>query len=261
MLLSIIIFVFLSFNNAAPQENTKSNLNYNRIVGGTSARIADYPFIASLQLDRQHFCGAAILSSRYLLTAAHCTDTILPRELRVRVGSSYHKLGGQIHLVAKIHQHPRYNEMTLDYDISILELTTDITNPRVRTIKPVNKTPAAGTMAEVIGWGTKQRVFARRREPTFANKVRAVKVPIVAQSLCRLAYYAEMIITDNMLCAGYLGYGRKDSCQGDSGGPMVVADQLVGVVSWGFGCGDGQYPGVYTDVASLQEFIRSVIEH
>lgn len=254
------MFVFLLFNNAAPQENTKSNLYYHRIVGGTPARIADYPFIAALLLNRNHFCGAAILSSKYLLTAAHCTHRLLPRELKVRVGSSYHKLGGQIHSVVKIHQHPLYTERIVDYDISILELTTDITNTKVRTIKPANKTPAAGSMAEVIGWGTKQRVFARRRERTFANKVRAVKVPIVAHSLCRLAYYPEPI-TDNMLCAGYLGYGRKDACQGDSGGPLVVADQLVGVVSWGLGCADGRYPGVYADVAVLQAFIRSVISN
>jgi secreted trypsin-like serine protease len=44
-----------------------------------------------------------------------------------------------------------------------------------------------------------------------------------------------------------------DSCQGDSGGPLVVKvdgdDVLVGVVSWGRGCGVDGYSGVYVEVA------------
>jgi len=42
--------------------------------------------------------------------------------------------------------------------------------------------------------------------------------------------------------------------QGDSGGPLVFSDPsdqhtLVGIVSWGKGCGIPMQPGVYTDVS------------
>jgi hypothetical protein len=52
-----------------------------------------------------------------------------------------------------------------------------------------------------------------------------------------------------MVCAGN---GTADTCQGDSGGPLMVFDGvalvLVGVTSWGFGCNDPDYPGVYTRI-------------
>ena len=54
-------------------------------------------------------------------------------------------------------------------------------------------------------------------------------------------------ITNNMLCAWANG---TDGCQGDSGGPLVVKgntpeeELLVGVVSWGLGCAEEEFPGV-----------------
>ncbi|RLN97141.1 hypothetical protein BBJ28_00026850 [Nothophytophthora sp. Chile5] len=63
-----------------------------------------------------------------------------------------------------------------------------------------------------------------------------------------------------MVCAG--GQTNKDSCQGDSGGPLIsemsAEDVLIGVVSWGNGCGLAGYPGVYARVSSGREWIESV---
>ena len=79
-----------------------------------------------------------------------------------------------------------------------------------------------------------------------------VSVPFVSEKTCKQAYGSSSI-TAGMICAGRKG---KDSCQGDSGGPMVCADgHQVGVVSWGYGCAEEGYPGVYTRVAHYHDWI------
>lgn len=58
-----------------------------------------------------------------------------------------------------------------------------------------------------------------------------------------------------MFCGGLLDVGGRDSCQGDSGGPVVQNDKVVGVISWGADCGSKHFPGVYTNVPSVRQWI------
>jgi trypsin len=79
----------------------------------------------------------------------------------------------------------------------------------------------------------------------------------VDRETCRGQYGADAI-TDGMVCAG-LEEGGKDSCQGDSGGPLVDASgALVGIVSWGQGCAQAGFSGVYANTAAYIDFINSV---
>ena len=51
--------------------------------------------------------------------------------------------------------------------------------------------------------------------------------------------------------------------QGDGGGPLVCEDsgynELTGLVSWGFGCGRKDVPGVYVKVSSFIGWINQII--
>ena len=80
-------------------------------------------------------------------------------------------------------------------------------------------------------------------------------MPTVNQKECNKAYSDFGGVTDRMLCAGYQ-QGGKDACQGDSGGPLVADGKLVGVVSWGYGCAQAGYPGVYSRVAVVRDWVR-----
>lgn len=47
--------------------------DWSSIVGGSDASSGQFPYMASLRAYNAHICDAAIVSSRYLLSAAHCT--------------------------------------------------------------------------------------------------------------------------------------------------------------------------------------------
>ena len=71
--------------------------------------------------------------------------------------------------------------------------------------------------------------------------------------------YSGDVIGEVMICAGEAG---KDSCQGDSGGPMTAGEYVgipyhVGIVSWGYGCAQAGYPGVYSQTDAFLDFINS----
>lgn len=171
------------------------------------------------------------------------------------MGTSEYSNGGIVMQVVAIHQHKQYSPSNIDYDYSILELGENI--PFDETMQPIalpaqDEDVKDGTILEVSGWGNTQSA-------TESNRVlREARVPKVNDEDCDEAYSGYGGITDRMICAGYKE-GGKDACQGDSGGPLVAGDQLVGIVSWGFGCAKPDYPGVYSRVAVVSDWATDII--
>jgi len=224
------------------------------IVGGQATDISVVPYQVALIKWEQLFCGGSILNARYVLTAAHCTDGETADLLSVRAGSSWWDSVSQEVDVARILQNPRYNADTVDYDVAVLQLSGDLKLSEVAkpvALVGVGAAPAPGTLAIVSGWGD---LSSGGSSPAV---LQSVQIRGISHSVCE-----EILgITDRMTCYGDLA-GGKDSCQGDSGGPLAVHEDgsepvLVGVVSWGIGCGDPGMPGVYTDLANqeIRQFI------
>jgi len=103
------------------------------------------------------------------------------------------------------------------------------------------------------GWGTLSSGGSA------TNTLQWVRVPAITNAACNAQYGGS--ITDSMICAGYPGVGGKDACQGDSGGPFVCNDGgkavIAGVVSWGYGCADANYAGVYSRNTAALDWIKS----
>lgn len=87
--------------------------------------------------------------------------------------------------------------------------------------------------------------------------LRKVTVPVVARSTCQ-SEYGTSAVTTNMFCAG-LAAGGKDSCSGDSGGPIIdtATGVLIGLVSWGQGCAEAGFAGVYARVGNYVNYINT----
>jgi secreted trypsin-like serine protease len=222
-----------------------------RIVGGNEVDPHSIPMQVSLQYKGIdfHFCGAAVGTENFVITAAHCCDGQNHLELKAVAGD--HSLKNdegteQVRNVKAITIHPDYNSRTIRNDICLLEMDEPFTmNEYVEGATIPEQDAEHDGTATVSGWGT---LSSGGRSP---DKLHAVDVPIVTDDVCKDAY-GQTAIFGSMICAGEEG---KDSCQGDSGGPMTCGDLHCGIVSWGRGCALAGYPGVYTQTSYFADFI------
>lgn len=245
--------------------------NHQEIVGGTNANIATHPWQVSLQdTAGNHWCGGSILSASWILTAQHCVNRggflTAPSTLRVAAGSSTlsgMSSGGQIRLIDEIIPYPGYVDTWHGKDIALVHLSSplDLGDPEVEPISLATAADAAagytnaGVMGTVTGWG---RLSSGGSWP---DTLQTVNVPIVSNETADAAY--PVTITADQLAAGDMVDGGEDACGGDSGGPLVVSKGsgkiLAGVVSWGSGCGDRRYPGMYARVSTFESWITPII--
>ncbi|XP_037714159.1 trypsin delta-like [Drosophila subpulchrella] len=222
-----------------------------RIVGGVATTISSFPWQISLQRSGSHSCGGSIISEYYILTAAHCLQSVSASNLQVRAGSSYWSSGGVVSKVASFKNHEGYNANTMVNDIAVIRLSSALSfSSTIKAIGLATSNPANGAAASVSGWGTQSYGSS-----SIPSQLQYVNVNIVGLSQCASSSYGYgSEIRSTMICAAASG---KDACQGDSGGPLVSGGVLVGVVSWGYGCAYANYPGVYSDVAALHSWINS----
>lgn len=244
------VVAFLAFVSVACGAFLPDDLD-GRIVNGVDTTIAQHPYQVSLQtVSGGHFCGGSIINEDTVVTAAHCLQTYTAKQLRVRLGSTNYKIGGELVAVRAFTFHQNFKMNTMAFDVGVMRLATPVReSPNVRYINLAHTAPKTGTAAVVTGWGSK----CYRTCLTLPTTLQEVYVDIVDQLTCASSEYKYGAdILDTMICAYAL---NKDACQGDSGGPLVAENKLVGLVSWGRGCAKAGYPGVYTDVASLYSWI------
>jgi len=230
-----------------------------RIVGGSDAYHGEFPHqIALLRggVGGSLMCGGSLVAEDRVITAGHCCDGQSASRLGVRVGSQnlYDEDEDQADIaVSKVILHESYDDWTISNDICILELadSADLSSTYISTISlpSSGEEYSDGTMCTVTGWGTTSE------GGSLGRVLQKVDVPVVSDDDCRDAYGSSSVY-DSMICAGF-PQGGKDSCQGDSGGPFMCGSQLSGIVSWGYGCAEAGYPGVYTQTSYFIDWINN----
>ncbi|KAL7496961.1 hypothetical protein ACHAWT_008385 [Skeletonema menzelii] len=224
-----------------------------RIINGVEAQEDRYPYMVSLQDDQGHFCGASLIATDIVLSAAHCAGG----DYDVIIGRHRHndKDGDEVR-VSKEFIHPKYNERTTNNDFMVLKLSRETTAGTPVKINSSKSSPQDNQNVVVMGFG----VTNENTQQT-SNKLMEVTVKVVSDSDCGQAYGNEFTAS-TMICAAS---PSKDSCQGDSGGGLIIKgsnsvnDIQVGIVSWGYGCADRSYPGVYAEVSAGYNFIQKIV--
>ncbi len=235
-----------------------------RIIGGEPAPDDAWPFAAQVLIEednRSGFCGGSVVDERWVLTAGHCvtdnSDVVLPPEsFSVVTGTRFRNgSGGTETEVTEVVLHPnyfvdRYNAP--HNDIALLRLGEAV---EVETVGVVEVSPAPGASSVIIGWGRTSPAPNAGLSPILLQ----AEVPVVSNEDCNAEYGG--IITDEMLCAGYLD-GTADSCIGDSGGPLMVMRsgeyRVAGIVSFGQECASTY--GVYTRVSEFFDWFIEILD-
>ena len=234
------------------------------IVGGTNTTIEANPWQVSLQSSSgSHFCGGSVLNANWILTAQHCVESGTFSG-RIMAGSTSRNGSStqQLRSVSQVVLYPGYVDASKGKDVALLRLSSPLTlnGTTVRAIPIVTAADASagvtapGVVARVTGWGT-----LTSGGSTLPTTLQTVDVNILSNTPAQSSYPSETITADQLAAAA----PGKDSCQGDSGGPLSVVKNgvrvLAGVVSWGYGCADSRYPGMYARVSSFETWINSNI--
>merc|ERR1711892_725609 len=230
-----------------------------RIVGGEDAMPGEFPHqIVLLRggVGGSLMCGGSLIAADKVVTAGHCCDGQSASRLGIRVGNHhlYEEDPDQADFaVSAVKLHEDYDSWTITNDICILDMagSADLSSDVIAAIPlpMAGEEYETGTECTVTGWGTTSE------GGSLGQILQKVVVPVVSDDDCR-GSYGQSDITDSMICAG-LPQGGKDSCQGDSGGPFMCGMQLSGVVSWGYGCAEAGYPGVYTQTSYFIDWINA----
>nr|XP_048714637.1 neurotrypsin-like isoform X2 [Caretta caretta] len=243
-----------------------------RIIGGDKSLRGGWPWQASLRLkgfhrDTRLLCGATLIHSCWVLTAAHCfkrfgTDV---RRYRLRVGDYHTGVREAFERempIERIVLHRNYRSSSNDNDIALVRMRgrgshcLSFNHHVLPICLPDRKEKAAiNSQACIIsGWGDTGKSYSR----TLLQGA----VPLLPREDCEARYRGKF--TNRMICAGNLSEDKRvDSCQGDSGGPLMCQRStgrwvILGIISWGYGCGRKDSPGVYTKVSKFVPWIKKV---
>ncbi|MCB9638910.1 MAG: trypsin-like serine protease [Myxococcales bacterium] len=176
--------------------------------------------------SQQAFCTGTLITSRLVLTAAHCVAAMTGERLalyRFRVDKALEGGGFQstYYAIEEVHAHPRYASSLGDragYDVAVLILKDEVKDvlPLNLSLGGIEKLPLGGLL-RYAGYG-----FTKTQpDIVFADQKYSADIPL-------FQLFSRTFVTWDR-------EGKKSACHGDSGGPALLQVggvwEIVGVTS------------------------------
>ncbi|XP_054706616.1 protein masquerade-like [Uloborus diversus] len=239
------------------------------------AEFGEYPWqiavLKKIEGDKSlYLCGGVLISNQWVATAAHCIKKERSSPLVIRLGEWDVNRKDEVYPyleedVDTLIVHPEFNQENLQNDLALLRMKAPL-DPRVPHVNPACLPKHGQTFDDnkcwVSGWG--KDFFGPQGE--YQNVLKEVDVPVVSRSVCTNEMRGTNLGTQFTLHPGFLcagGEPGKDACTGDGGSPLVCKSEgywyVVGLVSWGIGCGQPGVPGVYVNLLYYTDWINSII--
>lgn len=141
--------------------NVDNSIYIALIIGGTTALPGQFPYQASLRSTaNRHFCGGSIYTNRWIISAAHCTESKTPASLKVAVGTNSITAGVSYNVIL-IKNHPSFNLRKYANDVSLVKTAVAITFNSIVAPIPLSTANIQGVVNCIAsGWGRTSVVSA-----------------------------------------------------------------------------------------------------
>ncbi|KAK4470143.1 hypothetical protein MN116_005726 [Schistosoma mekongi] len=249
----------------------KDNIQ-SRILGGEITRRGQWPWMVSVRENGEFRCGASLIDTEWVLTAAHCfPKNLCLHNWKVHIGDFYLNWIDDEEIsmnISSILIHPNYYlNKAYNYDYALIKTIMPIQySTKRRPICLLNSSMLYNNQFDrcyVAGWGQSE-------DSPVSNQLNHLQIPLLNLTTCNQTEAYKGKLTETMICAGYT-MGGKDSCQGDSGSPLMcqlldnttTTEKLwyqIGIVSFGKSCASLETPGIYSNVTFVNEWITSMIQ-
>ncbi|XP_066144714.1 uncharacterized protein [Euwallacea fornicatus] len=245
-------FPMFTFPNEVSQESGPL-----RIVNGQQASPNQFPYQVGLYIQQkltQVFCGGSLISTRYVLTAAHCTEGALSIDVILGAYNISDSNEGTRQRQTSVDyiNHPYWDRGSLTNDIAIIKLNMSVqVNDYVQTIELVSGDETfVGYEGTVTGWG-----ITSDSQKAITDILRYESNPILSNDACKsVDVNYDGVIQDTHLCLS--GEDNKSICEGDSGGPLTAGNVQVGITSFNYQSCEAGKPSVFTRISEFTQWIQ-----